>query len=490
MAEADFTPAPVTNDKFCELVGRDVWPVFHSPRLPEEPAGQLVGYRYTYNGDTTLAYYQKNWYRWAGTHWGQVDEDDVRADLRKTLAMAAVIDKDGNKKPWPVNRSNIGEVIDALKALVNVPSTNAAPCWLTPRNGDPSPARLLFLQNKIVDVDTRATYDPTPRVFNMAAAAYSYDPRATCPTWRKFLTDSFADDPKAVEFLQQWFGYVLSGDTGQQKAALLTGATRSGKGLITRALTALVGEANCASVQLGALAEKFGMEELLGKKLAIVGDARSTSKEAQKAAETLLNITGEDSVGVNRKHIKVQTVKLGARVMVSSNETPRIFDAAGALPGRFVCAHMPISHLGRENPDLERQIQAELPGILNWALDGYDHLRRQGRFTEPDATAEVQDIMKELGSPVAGFVKDCCTVTGDHGDYVRQTDLGAAYRSWCANNGLKASNLTVLRSELKSVAPTVAYRDKPPAGETGTRWYHGVQLTKTADDLRLEGLQS
>ena len=39
--------------------------------------------------------------------------------------------------------------------------------------------------------------------------------------------------------------------------------------------------------------------------------------------------------------------------------------------------------LGREDVTLRDALQAELPGILNWALDGLSALVRQGRFTEP-----------------------------------------------------------------------------------------------------------
>ena len=69
----------------------------------------------------------------------------------------------------------------------------------------------------------------------MHATPFAYDPSAPMPEgWLKFLKEIFPDDPQSIMALQEWFGYLLSGDTTQEKILLIIGPKRSGKGTILR----------------------------------------------------------------------------------------------------------------------------------------------------------------------------------------------------------------------------------------------------------------
>ena len=110
-------------------------------------------------------------------------------------------------------------------------------------------------------------------------------------------------------------GYLLTPDTSLQKALLIPGPKRSGKGTIGRIMGKLVGEANTVAPSLNSFGRSdFGLEPLLAKQLAIVSDMRLSGRTDEAAvAENLLRITGEDRVSVNRKHRKALEVTLRAR---------------------------------------------------------------------------------------------------------------------------------------------------------------------------------
>ena len=75
-----------------------------------------------------------------------------------------------------------------------------------------------------------------------AAVPFDYDGDALDPErWDAFLAELWGEDVEQVRALQEWFGYVISGRTDEQKIMLLCGPTRGGKGAIARVLTALVG---------------------------------------------------------------------------------------------------------------------------------------------------------------------------------------------------------------------------------------------------------
>ncbi len=116
--------------------------------------------------------------------------------------------------------------------------------------------------------------------------------------------------------------------------------------------------------------------------------------------ERLLSISGEDSLTVNRKYRDQWTGKLPARLMLCSNELPLLGDASMAVAGRFVSLLLSRSFYGKEDLKLESELVAELPGILNWALDGLGRLADQGRFTRPASTDEMLGTLQDLASPV------------------------------------------------------------------------------------------
>ena len=55
----------------------------------------------------------------------------------------------------------------------------------------------------------------------------------------------------------------------------------------------------------------------------------------------------------------------------------------------------------------------ELPGIFNWAIEGWKRLQERGQFVQPAAGVEAVDQMQEMASPVSTFVGEQCLVGFD-----------------------------------------------------------------------------
>ena len=89
---------------------------------------------------------------------------------------------------------------------------------------------------------------PTPRLFTPNALPFPVAGVTSRPeTWLRCLNEWFSGDAASVAGLQEWFGYLLSGDTSAHKVLMLVGPRRSGKGTICRIGTGLIGAANVAS---------------------------------------------------------------------------------------------------------------------------------------------------------------------------------------------------------------------------------------------------
>ena len=101
-----------------------------------------------------------------------------------------------------------------------------------------------------------------------------------------------------------------------QKMLLLIGPTRSGKGTIARALTALLGRGHVTGPTLASLGTNFGLSPLLGKPLAVISDARLGDMPSHTVVERLLSITGEDMLTVDRKYREPWSGKLPTRFVI------------------------------------------------------------------------------------------------------------------------------------------------------------------------------
>ena len=302
----------------------------------------------------------------------------------------------------------------ALKSLRFLSDKADPPFWIGGRAA-PDPKNLLCCRNGVLDITTRRFYPPAPDLFALDSRGFDYDATAPKPKeWLAFLTSLWPNDQESSDTLATIFGYVLTSATKMQKMFLIIGPARSGKGTISRVLKSIVGSENVAEPALQQLASEsdFALQQLIGKRLAIVGDARVSSKaDPQAAVERMLKISGEDGMTIGRKYKDDWRGRLGTRFLILANELPDLKDDSGAFAERFILLRLSKSFLGIEDHNLEERLMKERAGILNWALDGLDALRKAKRFKQPDASQGAIDDLNALGSPVRAFIEDRC-VTG------------------------------------------------------------------------------
>ena len=406
-------------------------------------------------------------------------------DAAATRALAEwlrQLDKAREKpKPAKVTRTLINNVLNALASEAILSTRLEQPCWLDSTDS-PFPAGEVFpTKSGLLHLPSVATgkprlIEPTPDFFSANVVNYAFDPNATCPTWESFLRELWPDDEESVSTLQEWFGYCLLPDTSFHKMAMLIGPTRGGKGTVARVLKALLGERNVATPTLSDLAGPFAVSPLLGKILAIIGDARlSTRVDGTSVAEKLLAITGEDAVDVPRKFLPTLTaVNLPTRFLLLSNELPRLRDASAAFMSRVVLLRLTRSFLGKEDWGLTKRLYGELSGILNWSIAGWAQLTERGRFVQPESAVELLEDLRDLVSPVGQFVRDCCDV----GESLSVTvdDLYSAWRDWCEGHGRKEPGFKEsFGKDLRAVVPSIR-KARLRDGENRVPTYTGIAI--------------
>lgn len=382
-----------------------------------------------------LAYWRGDWYRHAGTHWTPEAAGAVERWLAQRTKDAVYETQDG-PQPWAPNTSRLRDLMRMLG--------NNMLGERTPDDREPC-AGTVAMANGQYDLASGVLMPHSPAFFNLWSLPFAHDPDAGCPLWTAFLASSLAGQPEAVRALQQWFGYVVSGRLDLEKILYLYGESRSGKGTVATVLEALAGEANVTAPTLSSLATHFGQANLIGKNLAIMSDVKWKVRDGDEAREVIKAISGQDPRTVPRKFAADWKGKLGVRFTILSNYEPRFEDAGSALLNRFVSIHFPRSFLGQEDTTLKTRLLTELPGILNWALEGLRDLETTGRFAEPDSSAALRQQMHD-GSPagrVESFLSARCIATGATSpvDPMCPKTLFHAFAEWWDDEGLEQKHL-------------------------------------------------
>jgi putative DNA primase/helicase len=449
-------------------------PLLLDRKDPLRTARVFVQAHHQREGVRTLHHHRGDFYAWSGSHYAEASDAEIRAQMYAMLETAVCPIKNGGTEPFCPNTTRVNEALDALKAVAILPDRQAAPCWLDDRE-QPEPGDLIACANGLLHLPTRTLHKPTPHFYGHHAVEFAYDRDAPAPVeWLEFLADLWGDDQEAIETLREMFGYLLTADTRQQKVFLLVGPKRSGKGTIARVAKGLLGTANVAGPTLSGLGMNFGLAPLIGKPLAVISDARLSGRSDQHViAERLLSISGEDNITIDRKHRSAWTGTLPTRFLILTNELPRIADASGALASRFVVLTLTTSFYGREDHGLTDRLLTELPGVLNWSLEGLERLRDRGHFIQPASSADAIGELEDLGSPIGAFIRDRCEI--GPGKSIPCQTLFNAWCAWCETQGRKEpGTVQTFGRDIRAAVPGVVSKQDRAAGMA--RVFHGIDL--------------
>lgn len=436
---------------------------------PLDTAENFIAERYMHDEGKTLAHWQQDFYVWDNGLWKSRRDELIQKEIYEFM--------DGNGVP--PRKHTAANIEHALRVAAQIEIADA-PAWLT-FGSQLNMDRLIPLSNGNFNIETGELLPVTPTLFNLNSSRVEFQPDAECPRWKQFLAEIYPNDPAAIECLQEYIGYCLTTDTRQQKAILLVGAKRSGKGTIGRIVTRLVGDEAACNASLQSLGENFGLQNFIGKKIAIVPDVRlGTKTNSQAMVERILTITGEDAQHVDRKHKDPWEGRLRVRLWLMSNMLPATQDTGAALVSRFLILNHKVSFSGKEDTHLEETLEAELPGILNWALRGLTRLHERGKFIQPESGLELTRDWERLNSPVSAFLEDDCEI--GVGYEVERTVLRTGFKTWCVkhdvNRPIDDSHFT---PQLRAATGNIIGEAQRTIGGKRARVYVGVRLREAID---------
>lgn len=215
------------------------------------------------------------------------------------------------------------------------------------------------------------------------ATAITREDSATPPArWLRFLEETVGDQ-KAIDFLQEFFGYCLSRSTKYSIGLVLEGPG-FGKSVMLEVLRKTVGEEYCAAIPLARLGSPVCRAALYNKLVNIsheidprVGNAGSTYFKALITGDPIFGALSEDSTPFEF------TPFCKLVIATSKLPSPSYLDQDSGWHRRL----RTVNFIYQRDPELcdHRLISVltkELSAIRKWAEKGLKRLRAQQGFTE------------------------------------------------------------------------------------------------------------
>ena len=336
------------------------------------------------------------------------------------------------------------------------------------------PDGYINVENGILDLSTLVLQKHSPKFYFFNTIPIQYDPKATCDKWMNFLKDITLERTAIIDLLQEMFGYCLRPGNWLQAGFFLIGEGENGKSTLLEVLRAMLGKENTSSLSLGDLNERFRKVNLLNK-YANICEESPCGRSIE--AEVFKNLTAEGRVTVERKHKPAFEFNNKAKLIFATNEVPIIKDHTHAFYRRINV--IPFDYTVPEEKkiyNLNKELIKELPGILNWAIQGLKRIIDDGRWTISDDIEKAKrDFIRE-GDTVKIFIDDSCELGTDKSALT--SVLYHHYRDFCSAKGYKPVAENTFGSRLKTHVKGV---ERKRSSINSRPWiYVGINVTPEA----------
>lgn len=403
-----------------------------------------------------LAMVDNNTHWWNGSCWEWAQDTLLRRYIGKAMISGE----------YKTTKSRIDGTLSVLKD--NLPII---------QNAD-APQMKVFFSNGALDLNSFELLPHDQAFGNTRTLSAEYGTYG-CPEWQNWLSGLFVSEPERIELLQEMIGWCLTRtNLGIEKALILIGPQRSGKGTLAKIINKLLGD-GATSFNLNDLDNDKILSSMIGANVAIDAEAANPKRSDARVVTTVFkSITSNDAIPVK----KLWTQKpwrgaLNCKLTALANSVPTMFDDSGATANRWIPLVFDKSFIGKEDTGLESRLSTELNGIANWAIVGLKRLIANGKFTMPQSSIDELENIKNLSSPLNAFIRDCFEFGNTLEHRLTSKELKVAYRQWCMRNDEEHLGNALIRAVTDATRHLgVVKKDSLRINGVVTSGFEGVKL--------------
>lgn len=407
--------------------------------------------------------------RWIKDNYGVLVLDSARLTVGSIFTEAAAQNSLDIMKLLSRHASTSNS-LPRIKAMLEIASRTNSLC-LAAQELDANPM-LLGVANGVVNL---ATGKLEPNQSNNFITCYSnviYDKKAKCPTFIAFLNKIFQNDKDKILFIKRMVGYCLTGRTDEHAYFFFFGFGANGKTTLLRVIELLLGVALAKQTPAETL-----MASLQGNKpsndLARLQSVRvviaNEVEDGCRLAESLIKqITGGDTVTARYLYKEFFEFRPRFKLIIAGNHKPIIKSSDNGIWRRTVLVDFPVSIPKiDQDANLSTKLEAELPGILNWAIAGCLDWQDIGLAIPPSVANDIAEYKEEMDW-LGQWIADNCNLGANLNESA--TRLYDNYKWWAECNGIHPSTATAFGRRLKERGYV---RNRRADGN----WYTGLSIS-------------
>jgi len=261
----------------------------------------------------------------------------------------------------------------------------------------------IYIENGIVSLNPFSKDD-----FITYQLGFEFNTSEDAPIFKKFL-DDVLPDKKSQNVLAEYLGSIFIPNKFNtikiEKALLLKGVGGNGKSVVFEVISSLLGSNNISNYSLSSLTDDKGYQRAMiqGKLLNYASEISSKLNLA-----VFKQMTSGEPLEARLPYGKPFLLKDYPKLMFNTNVLPQNIENTSAFFRRLIIIDFDVT-IPPEKQDKSlhtKIINSELPGVLNWIIEGLRRLIHQGGFTPSDKIDATLKTYKTESDSVELFINE------------------------------------------------------------------------------------
>jgi putative DNA primase/helicase len=400
----------------------------HEERPPEYSDSALASeFVERYENDLRYVNAWADWFNWTGTHWKREQTSLAFHLARKVCDDAAA--RLHNSKPG--NSSSVASA-KTIAAVERIAKTDRAIASTTDQwDADP-----LLLNTPNGTIELRTGKMRNNRQDDYITKITAVAPGGDCPMFKEFL-DRITDGDRGLQrYLQRIFGYSLTGLTQEQAMFFFFGKGANGKSVLLSTISGILRDYTTAAPMETFTATRSDRHptELAKMRGARLVTSVETEEGRQWAESRIKALTGGDIISARFMRGDFFDYVPSFKLVIAGNHKPGLKTVDEAMRRRFNLVPFTVTIPEDErDPELQKKLEDEWPGILQWIVDGCIEWQELGTLATPQSVKDATAEYLEGEDSVAAWLAECCEVHAAKVD--TSTALYESWKNWASEAG-------------------------------------------------------
>lgn len=325
------------------------------------------------------------------------------------------------------------------------------------------------VKSGILDLNTLEVTPYTKETFCFYKLPFDYQKDTYAKQMMTFLLSSMNIDLKesnqeqifackrVLKFIQEWMGYSLVAGNRLEKCLLMIGEGANGKSVLQDIWEYIIGEYNCAYVDLRYIND--GSQIFMTRNKLVNFSKDLESNQQLDTGITKAAVSGQKVI-CNEKYKGQVEMDFTAKIVIACNELPYIKNASMSVKRRFHI--LPFARVFAEHEqdrDLINKLKGEADKIFSWAVNGLKNLKERGDFDVPDRCKYSMSNYIKNNDSIELWIED--GNISRKGSSAKTTDAYKDYKVFCEESQSRPFG----RNKFYERVETKGYRKKKVNGE-------------------------